>query len=252
MNLTLIAGLNALCVQYTDHLKNAFWTRAKARLEEIFSSESSFQERREAIAEGVKRAFSADHWQLLVDCIGTNFLLLEKGVQEEFLSECDLEILEIFVADEQKGLVPITLLALATADALKPEHFGLMHMSLNGLNALTERLGDWAGPRRAVAEIFEGFCVLFGNTPEHLQKRFDAILGSGDNEPMPEVRKAFPPTTPARQIKNTLSAKPTHQPKKVPLDRVAQAKADAARGSATHQPFAGLAKILGDTSATIN
>lgn len=261
---TLIAGLNALCVQYTAHLNEAFWARAKARMEEIFSAESSFEERREAIAGGVKRAFSPDHWRFVTECIGTNFLLLGRGAQEEFFAKCDPDVLEVFVANEGEGLVSTTLLAIATTDALKPEHIALMHMALNGLNALAKGQVDWAEPRRNVAEVFEGLCTLLEGVPEHLQKRFDAILGSGDDEPKPEVRKASPPTVPARQLKSTPSAKPNgngkpkqyqaeaakpvYQPK-VHLDSEAQAKADDVRGSATHQPFAGLAKIIAEPPA---
>lgn len=222
--MNLINVLSELCEMHTTLIKEAFWGRAKARLETLFyGGEFSSEECSAALYEGTNRAFEKDHWQFLVDCLVTDFGLVSKEIEKIIFAECDAEVLAGFVAGNN-GLVANVLSDLSVANGqISDSQIFRMHMSLNGLNALIRRgSAEWQEPLCKVAGVFEGYCILLGGAPEHLQKRFDGILGGGKLPAKQPV--AVPPTAPPRKI----NAKP--KPASPPVHSE----------GATHNPFMAL------------
>jgi hypothetical protein len=143
-----------------------------------------------------------------MDCIGTNFALIDKELEKVIFVECDPEVLAEFVAGEN-GLVANTLLEFSTVTEVGGQHDHQAHMCLNGLNALIKRDGiNWQDSLHKVADVLEGYYILHGGAPDHLQKRFDGILGSGGKLPAQPV--APQPTAPPRKIE--AKAKPPASP----------------------------------------
>lgn len=196
----LMKNLSDLCEQHIAMIKDEFWQRAKARLEAAFREDPEGEQSAsgDPLTEAAKRAFEKNHRQFIMDCIGTNFALIDKELEKVILAECDPEVLAEFVAGEN-GLVANTLLEFSTATEVGGQHSHQAHMCLNGFNALIKRVAtDWQEPLCKVAEVLEGYYILHGGAPDHLQKRFDGILGGGCKLPAQPVTPQQ--TAPPRKI----------------------------------------------------
>ncbi len=206
----VIEGLQALVVFYTELLIEKFWLRAKEMLESVFTDDSSsFEARREAVSEAVRRAFQPGHWQIVCECAAQNHLLLSHEMQPRFFSSCDTDSLVWFATNEKTGLIPTTLSEISMAENFDGSIFQKVHLSLSTLQQLAMRDKGFNPVLLSVAEVLEGYCVFLGNNVPQLKKRFDEILGQ------PQPREVRAPATPPTKDVAAVSPTPTKpgQPK---------------------------------------
>lgn len=197
----VIEGLQTLVVFYTELLLEKFWLRAKEMLESVFTDDSSsFEGRREAISEAIRRAFQPGHWQTICECAAQNHLLLGHEIQPKFFSGCDTDALVWFATDEDKGLIPVTLSQMSVAEDFDGGIYQRVHLSLSTLQQLATRDKGFNPVLLSVAEVLEGYCIFLGNNSPQLKKRFDEILGQSQSQevktsaPAPAKTAAAPPT----------------------------------------------------------
>lgn len=207
----VIEGLQALVVFYTELLMEKFWLRAKEMLESVFTDDSSsFETRREAISEAVRRAFQPGHWQTICECAAQNHLLLSHEIQPKFFGDCDTDALVWLATDEKVGLIPTTLSEISVAENFDGSIFQKVHLSLSTLQQLATRDKGFNPVLLSVAEVLEGYCVFLGNNVPQLKKRFDEILGpsqpqeSGPSAPAKTAAVSPTPTKPGQpQLQNS-------------------------------------------------